>query len=205
MFGSNYTPERTSAIAGILSCCILVDELAVSGDADNEIANFYTKAFLNTDSHASNEILRPSPYLEPGLTLLANIENLGTDQQSARRASYAFQIIQLTQNLVKRPDLLQQLSEEIPRISAQGSSEDQLMSIGEFYEQSVSTLSYRIQVKGTQGYLRQPLIAQKIRGILFCSIRFALLWRQQGGSKFDFIIRKRNIANSAQNILDQSL
>ena len=203
MFGSNYTPERTSAIAGVLSCCILVDELAVSGDADNEIANFYTKAFLNTDSHASDEILRPSPYLESGLALLGNIENMGTDQQSARRASYAFQIIQLTQHLVKRQDLLEQLSNEIARIKEQESIEDQLMSIGEFYEQSVSTLSYRIQVKGTQGYLRQPHIAQKIRGILFCAIRFALLWKQQGGSKFDFIIRKKNIAISAQNILNQ--
>lgn len=205
MFGSSYTQERTCAIAGVLSCCILVDELAVSGDADTQSAHFYTEAFLNTSAQASNEILTAYKHLAPGLNLLTNTVNMAADQQSARQLSYAFQIIQLTQNLVKRPDLLQQLSEEIPRISAQDSTEDQLMSIGEFYEQSVSTLSYRIQVKGTQGYLRQPLIAQKIRGILFCSIRFALLWRQQGGSKFDFIIRKRNIATSAQNILNQTL
>ena len=106
---------------------------------------------------------------------------------------------------MKRGDILQRLSDEIPQIQAQEFTEDRLLAIGAFYEQSVSTLSYRIQIKGTQGYLRQALIAQKIRGILFCAIRFALLWQQNGGTKFDFLIRKKNIAASAQDILKHLL
>ena len=213
MIGSNYTAERTFALAGVASCCILVDQLAVTGDAEAVDIQFFTDAFLNTDPDAINQILRPSNSLIPGLQLLTNIssEQRASGQAGARkeevtrRLSYSLQSIQLMQQLMKRDDLLQKLAAEIPNIQSMDYAEDRLLAIGAFYEQSVSTLSYRIQIKGSQGYLRQPLVAQKIRGILYCSLRFALLWQQQGGSKFDFLFRKKNIANLARESLKHTL
>ena len=105
------------------------------------------------------------------------------------------------QQFLKRSDLVALLSEELPQIGQQTSLDDQLLAIGSLYERSVSTLPFRIQIQGSQGYLRQAPTAQKIRGILFCGIRFALLWRQQGGSKFDFVIRKANIRQTARQYL----
>ena len=213
MIGSTYTGERTCALAGVASCCILVDQFAVSGNADAQDIRFVTEAFLNTDPEATVEILRPSNSLIPGLQLLTNLSSgQGASNQSGsrtpettRRLSYSLQCIQLMQQLMKRDDLLQKLSAEIGNIQNIEYAEDRLLAIGSFYEQSVSTLSYRIQIKGSQGYLRQPLVAQKIRGILFCSLRFALLWQQQGGSKFDFLFRKKNIATLARESLKDRL
>ena len=213
MIGSTYTAERTCALAGVASCCILVDQFAVTGDADAQDIGFFTEAFLNTNPEDIGGILHPSNSLIPGLQLLTNLSSgPGTSEQGGprsqevtRRLSYSLQCIQLMQQLMKRDDLLQKLASEIGNIQDIEYAEDRLLAIGSFYEQSVSTLSYRIQIKGSQGYLRQPLVAQKIRGILFCSLRFALLWQQQGGSKFDFLFRKKNIATLARETLKDRL
>ena len=205
MLGSHYSSERTCALAGIASCCILVDELSTSGSADQEHLHFFTEAFLDTDPSNITSAFRPQNALASGLQLLRGMGAGTSNESDRRRLSYTVQSIQLMQQFMRRDDLLKMLADGIPQIKAWESLDERLLAMGELYERSASTLSFRIQIQGSQGYLRQPEVAQKIRALLFCALRFALLWRQSGGSKFDFIIRKRNIGLLAQDILSNIL
>jgi high frequency lysogenization protein len=199
MLGNSYTPERLRALAGIASCSALVDQFATSGDADTERLQFFVSVFLDRDPDSSIQALQANPSFTPGLQLLATLSQANSEIDK-RLLIYTLQSIQLMQQFMKRRDLVAVLGEELPRIAAHKLLDDKLLEIGSLYEKTASTLPFRIQVQGSQGYLRQPLVAQKIRGTLFCALRFALLWQQQGGSKFDFILRKANIRDLAKEL-----
>lgn len=200
MLGSPYSPERLLALAGIAGCAHLIDELATSGQADEEEIAFFVSAFLDSSPESGERTLQPNPSYNRAIRLLTNFPQ-GNNEKQQRILIYSMQSIQLMQHFMKRRDLLDQLTEELPQIALEEPLENQLLSMGSLYEKTVSTLPFRIQIQGSQGYLRQPLVAQKIRGLLFCAIRFALLWQQNGGSKFDFLLRKANIRQLAREAL----
>ncbi len=199
MIGSRYSEKRLLALAGVVSCSALVEQFATSGTCDAEALEFFVAAFIDTNPDSVDGFLSPNLAFDKGLQVLARFPQ-SKDPADRRLLMYSLQSIQVMQQFMKRSDLLKLLSEELPVIAGFNSVDEQLMACGQLYEKSVSTLPLRIQVQGSQGYLRQPLVAQKIRGMLFCAIRFALLWQQQGGSKFDFLLRKTNIRLLAQQL-----
>lgn len=199
MIGSNYSSERLLALAGVASCATLIDELATSGHADDKELEFFISAFLDISPSSATKVLQPHDSYHKGLQLLSHFSQSGSEKDR-RLLLYSLQTIQLMQQFMKRGDLVAMLAEELPQIAAHETLDDRLLAMGSLYEKSVSTLPFRIQIRGSQGYLRQGPVAQKIRGTLFCGIRFALLWQQQGGSKLDFVLRKANIRSMAQDI-----
>lgn len=200
MFGSSYTQEKLLALAGIASCADLIDDLATSGTGEQKQQEFFVRVFLDTEIDSSSRALQPNLAYKRGLEVISQFSQSNSDKDK-RLMIYSLQIVQLMQQFMKRQDLVALLANEIPEISKAVDIDEQLLQIGGLYERSLSTLPFRIQIQGSQGYLRQVPIAQRIRGILFCAIRFALLWQQQGGSKFDFVFRKANIRQTAQQIL----
>lgn len=200
MFGSSYTSERLLALAGVAGCAALIDEFATSGIADEQDLDFFVSVFLDTSADSASRALKPNPAFDRGLSLLSHFSKPNSETDN-RILLYSLQSIQLMQQFMKRSDLVALLASELPQIAKQETLDDKLLAAGACYEKTVSTLAFRIQIRGSQGYLRQGPVAQKIRGTLFCAIRFALLWQQQGGSKFDFILRKANIRQLALNQL----
>lgn len=203
MLGSSYNSERLLALAGIVGCATLIDELATNGHTDDTELEFFVSAFLDTSPSSAIRILQSHNAYDKGLQLLSHFSQ-PTSEKDRRLSLYSLQTIQLMQQFMKRSDLVALLAEELPKIAKQESLDDRLLAMGMLYEKSISTLPFRIQIRGSQGYLRQGSVAQKIRGTLFCAIRFALLWQQQGGSKFDFVLRKANIRQMAQDILPKN-
>ena len=203
MLGSAYSCERLLALAGVSSCAALIDELATSGHADDSELEFFVSAFLDIGSDSTAKLLQRHHAYDKGLQVLGHLSQSGSEKDR-RLLLYSLQTIQLMQQFMKRSDLVALLTEELPKIASQETLDDRLLAMGSLYEKSVSTLAFRIQIRGSQGYLRQGPVAQKIRGTLFCGIRFALLWQQQGGSKFDFVLRKANIRSMARDILPKN-
>jgi high frequency lysogenization protein len=46
-------------------------------------------------------------------------------------------------------------------------------------------------VQGNPHYLQQPQVVAEIRALLLAALRSAVLWRQLGGSYWDFVFRRR--------------
>ena len=204
MFGSNYDPLRTRALAGIAECAILVDTLANEGtrpELQSRI-EFCLKMFLQQDHDQTLQLMQNTPELFAGLKLIANSFVGQPDPAAQRQVSYMAQIIQVMRQFSAQPEMLGRVADRIGPIQAiSADSGPRIEAIGQLYEQTISTLSLRIQVRGSQGYLRQEAVATQIRAILFFGIRFALLWQQKGGHRADFLLRRRNIATVASEIM----
>jgi high frequency lysogenization protein len=51
-----------------------------------------------------------------------------------------------------------------------------------------------VMVQGNPHYLGQPGVVAEIRAILLAAVRAAVLWRQLGGSYWDFLFSRRAMA-----------
>ena len=71
---------------------------------------------------------------------------------------------------------------------------DVVAGLGSLYADTVSTLRPRVMVQGNPHYLGQAGVVAEIRALLLAALRSAVLWRQSGGSMWDFVFRRREMA-----------
>ena len=76
--------------------------------------------------------------------------------------------------------------------------------LAELYVDTMGTFNYRIQVKGDPRYLQQEDIASKVRASFLAGVRAAMLWRQLGGSRLQFLLGKRAIINDLNLLLERA-
>lgn len=207
IFGSRCNDERVLALAGVVKCATIVDELATQGDSDDARTAACIDAFFLRDHAHIKSFFDSVNNVRLGLARLGELFSGSPTAEIRRQTGYAFQMIQLSKQMADRPDMLGVIGADMDRMEAmrENLNERELQSqVGELYQKTISKLSFRIQVKGQHGYLRQEETASTIRAILFCGIRFAHLWRQQGGSQMDFFFRKSQIRGIAKRLAETS-
>ncbi|WP_425331378.1 DUF489 family protein [Proteus mirabilis] len=68
---------------------------------------------------------------------------------------------------------------------------DVLASLGSLYADTISHLKPRVMVQGNPHYLGQAGVVAEIRALLLAAVRSAVLWRQLGGSYWDFLFGRK--------------
>ena len=56
-------------------------------------------------------------------------------------------------------------------------------------------------VSGENHLLTDSAIANRIRALLLCGMRSAILWRQLGGSRWQLLLKRATFVKQAQHIL----
>ena len=74
--------------------------------------------------------------------------------------------------------------------------------LGTLYQDTVSTLPFRIQVQGKVEHLQDERIANRIRALLLAGIRFAVLWHQIGGRPWHLFVLRGRINRIATSMLE---
>ena len=77
--------------------------------------------------------------------------------------------------------------------------------LADLYQQTISNLKPKIMVKGDAGLLQRPENANLIRALLLAGIRSAVMWRQCGGSRWNFIFRRKKILAICRQLLSEHL
>ncbi len=72
--------------------------------------------------------------------------------------------------------------------------------LGALYQDTISTLGKRIQVTGNPNRLREADVADNVRALLLAGIRFAWLWQQLGGSRWQLILSRRSVLSALQSL-----
>jgi high frequency lysogenization protein len=85
----------------------------------------------------------------------------------------------------------------------QGSLHPEAISrLGQLYADTISHLRPKVIVQGNPHYLQQPEVVAEIRALLLASLRSAVLWRQMGGSMWDFVFARRAMMQAIEAELD---
>ena len=189
----NKAAKQTLALASILQTTALVHQLASTGQCDSHS----NKASLNSivsQSDDVDEIFSSPEDLQVGFESLKTLlEKKPINMQNIMLYSTA--LINLEKKLMKKPQLLTQISAEIDHIKKQDFFDihhsNSIARLAELYKNTLGSLNPTIMVRGEQIYLTNRHTANHIRALLFAGIRAVSLWKSQGGKTWHLLLNKK--------------
>ena len=115
----------------------------------------------------------------------------------------AMAVLQLERRFVRDEDMTDQVLQGIvslsPRAHNQGPAHPEVLAgLGRLYADTVSHLKPRVMVQGNPHYLAQADVVAEIRAVLLSALRSAVLWRQLGGSLWDFVLRRGELVRAIE-------
>ena len=189
----NKTAKQTLALASIFQTTALVHQLASTGQCDSHS----NKASLNSivsQSDDVDEIFTSPEDLQVGFESLKTLlEKKPISMQNIMLYSTA--LINLEKKLMKKPQLLTQISAEIDHIKKQDFFDihhsNSIARLAELYKNTLGSLNPTIMVRGEQIYLTNKHTANHIRALLLAGIRAVSLWKSQGGKTWHLLLNKK--------------
>jgi high frequency lysogenization protein len=189
----NKAAKQTLALASIFQTTALVHQLASTGQCDSHS----NKASLNSivsQSDNVDEIFSSPEDLRVGFESLKTLlEKKPISMQNIMLYSTA--LINLEKKLMKKPQLLTQISAEINHIKKQDFFDihhsNSIARLAELYKNTLGSLNPTIMVRGEQIYLTNRHTANHIRALLLAGIRAVSLWKSQGGKTWHLLLNKK--------------
>ncbi len=192
--------KQVIALSAVAQSAQLVRDIAVTGILDEEAAVATVNALLVLNPDTMEEIYPNLSHLSIGLSCLQNIFGKDRLQQHADVIRYALGIMVLRSKLMSSNAMQDQLRTGLNLIDplhlplqavrrnafddfANSPGERTFEQLAKLYQDTISTLPYRIQVQGNIEHLKNNKNAIRIRALLLAGIRSAVLWYQLGGRR----------------------
>ena len=196
--------DRVLALAGLAQALAQVRRIADTGQANENVLATALDSVFRIDAESPAAIYDGRASLRRGLTLLRDyFGNRARDEQLPR---LALAVIQLERRFVRDEAMTEQVLRGIHAqagtAEASGSTHpDVLAALGALYADTLSHLRPRVLVQGNPHYLGQAAVVAEVRAVLLSAVRSAVLWRQLGGSLWDFLLRRRAMVEAIETQL----
>ena len=192
------TRDQALALASIFQACHLVDRLANTGQAPVSDIKICMDALLNQNPNSLQDIYGSIENLESGIDAMTTLlgDRVVTDIFAGSTLTYVLTVLSIERQINSRPAMLESIAAGIDSANRQAQHfssvhDNVIANLASLYQQSISTLRQRIQVKGNAIYLQQPNVAERIRCLLFSAVRSAFLWRQLGGKRYHLVVYRK--------------
>jgi len=197
--------SRVLALAGLVQALKQVRRVAETGQADAAVLSTALDSVFRIDADSPDAIYGDARALRPGLLLLRDYFRNQSEDEFLPKLALA--VTQLERRFVRDTTMAQLVHERIlalaPDAQRLGSTHPEVLGgLGKLYAETVSHLRPRVMVQGNPHYLGQADIVAEIRAVLLAALRSAVLWRQMGGSLWDFLLRKRELVEAIEAELD---
>jgi high frequency lysogenization protein len=199
--------DQALALAGIAQAATLASQLAREGVADSKAMAGTVHSILMLDAPDTESIFIDRSHLRPGLQAVRDAFERDT-ATNAEILRYCASLLHLQRQLAKNNPMLDTIRRRILQIQKQAdmhgseTSTQVISSIAALYADTLSTFKFRIQVNGNPQHLQQENVANQIRTVLLGGIRSVMLWRQLGGSRLDFVFKRKPIYNATIALLE---
>ena len=209
----NNQTQQTLALAGIAQAAFLVNQLAQYGLAAQDKLSTCLESLFITNPNSTLEVYAGIGRLRLGLQVL---EEIFTTKESSLKSPelmrYLIGMIYLEARLNKQKIMVGKIADGIASSELENKASniqlvanpDIINQLGRLYQETISTLSFRVQVSGKPQYLKNTAIAYTIRATLLAGIRSAVLWQQLGGRRWHFLVKRRKICRDIQWLLRQN-
>lgn len=196
--------ERVIALAGLAQALQQVRRIADTGQSENGVLETALDSVFRIDAVSPELVYGDTGAVRAGLRLLRDyLANQGRDELLPR---LALAVMRLERNFIGNRALVDQVAEGIARLAPlageHGSTHPQVLAgLGKLYADSLSQLKPRVMVQGNPHYLAQGQVVGEIRALLLAAIRSAVLWRQMGGTQWDFLLKRGEMKRAAMALL----
>jgi high frequency lysogenization protein len=198
--------DRALALAGLLQAVQLVQQMAQTGQAEAKPLAACIDSLFRFDAETPEAVFDGADKLESGLKrLLGQLE--GGAGRDAALTRMAMTVLHLERRFMRQHGAVEAVHSGLEEIGRQhahwGPTHPTVLArLGELYAKELSPIGPRVLVQGNPVYLGQPDLVGEVRATLLAAIRAAVLWRQLGGSYWDFLFGRRALAQSARDWLE---
>ena len=196
------------AFAGLCQALQLVQKVARSVDVNNDALTTILSSVAVISADEPLQIYgNKSENLATGFKLI--VDQLGDKpQKDVELTRYIVGVLALERKLNKTPANMNKLGGKLQHLERQLqhfsiTDDNMLANLADIYSDCISSLGGRIQIYGQPELLKQTAVQHKVRALLLAAIRSAVLWRQAGGSRLNFIFKRRKLVAQAQQMLSQ--
>ncbi len=196
--------DRVLALGGLLQALAQVRRIADTGQSDSATVKTALDSVFRIDATDTEAVYGDAAALRGGLRLLRDyLANSNRDQALGK---LALSVLQLERRFDGDAPMARQVQTGITGLSApaerlESTHPDVVAGLGSLYADTISTLRPRVMVQGNPHYLGQAGVVAEIRALLLAALRSAVLWRQSGGSLWDFVFRRREMAAAIDALL----
>lgn len=196
MTATRFNPlsERILALAGLAQALAQVRRIADTGQANAAVLETSVGSIFRIDAASPAAVYGGPDAVRPGLVLLQDYFAGRTRDEQLPRLALA--VIQLERRFVRDYSMAERVQSGIRAQSGAASRlgtshPEVLTALGTLYAETLSHLRPRVLVQGNPHYLGQANVVAEVRAVLLAAVRSAVLWRQLGGSLWDFLLRRR--------------
>ena len=197
--------QRTLALAGVAQAARIVDLAAKTGSWPEPIVEASIHSLFCFEPDSVETVFGTPQGIRLGLEQLSACLRLSQDPAAADTLRYTMAILQLERRFAGSEDLQSVVHSRLRHTAykAENFSSDirgLSANISAIYQDTLSTLSYRIKVTGSAQHLNTPQVADLVRTLLMCGVRAAFLWRQLGGNRFRLMWSRGAIRDTAAGL-----
>ncbi len=204
------------ALAAVAQSAALVHRIATRGEAPQADLRACINPLLELDPPEVGDVYPNVADLSLGLRTVQSIFSSERDTENSEIVRYTLGMLLLRNRLTADDDMQRRIRERLALIEPlpaevvtsadinadfeQSQQERVFRQLAGLYQDTISTLSYRIQVQGKVEHLKDEAVANRIRALLLAGIRSAVLWYQLGGRRWRLLLYRKRIHESAGNI-----
>lgn len=207
----NFSPKqnRQIALAALFQSAQAVADLGKNGHCDSQVEQALLDSLFVFEPENTLAIYNGQlKNLAVGLNFLQQFSQHPEQKHFQQVTRYVISLLNLEKQLSKNPQMQQVIHSRLKHIQfnqAHFSDNRQQLAaaISGVYQDTLSTLKFRIQVQGNAEVLQQTAVSDRVRALLLAGIRAAMLWRQLGGSKWQLIFGRKAIEGTSKQLLQQ--
>ncbi len=201
--------EQTLALAGIFQTASLVKQIANTGNANSAQVEASIETLFRFDAGTVEQVYGSVASIGHGVKVLHQ-HLLDKDNRDLEVTKYVISLLMLERKLSKDTHMLDEMNSRLIKIEDGFdffplSHENTFAKVGLLYKETISTLGPKIIVSGEQPHLSNETNASRVRSLLLAGIRSAVLWRQCGGSRWQFLFGQRAYINECEKIIQEQL
>jgi high frequency lysogenization protein len=202
--------NQALALAGLFQAVHLVEQIARTGNVNEKELKTCIESLFQTHPKSIEDVYGGS---KENLKLGYKEVRFLTDGKTRTGSSpdvmrYALAILHLEGKLRKNKKMMPKVSQGIDQAKRQldhfhSSHENLIANLSGLYQETLSTFRFRIHVTGNAQHLQNTQNAHKIRALLLCAVRSAILWRQVGGKRWQLLFNRQKLNKSCLDALDK--
>lgn len=200
------THNRCIALAGLFQAARLVQQTSRAESRDPAATAASIRSLFITEPEKVSDVYGETADLQVGLQVLLQQLSSKTVGRDLELTGYVITLMHLQRKLGRRDDLMQRIGDGIDHLKQMyettGPEDAELVSaLANVYQETVSTLSPRVMVRGDESVLANRNSQSMIRTLLLAGLRAAVLWSQCGGNRFKLIIQRKVMLETCSRIL----
>jgi len=202
----NKVQQQVVALAGLLQSTQAVEAVAQQGSCEDLLLETAINSIFVTSPKSTLDVYGNLGNISTGLKQANELMGPKSTNKQLRSVKYALAIIHLEQKVSKHSTMLETLGRRLDQASTQVQHfgilhENVIANLAGIYTDTVSTFNLKVHVSGQERFLTIDHNAAKIRCLLLAGIRSAMLWRQLGGRRWQFIFQRNKIHSASKHLL----